>query len=140
MSLTLNLISELSHHHYVIDHCGRPATVAGEAINHFNQSCRYMSTYIHSYIVRLLYQTLTLTLIEFLIALLYICQNQKYPCAYFILKPAMALVQVFRGMNVIIFNRRAVPKGAQHKERLTDVSWITRAALNSVQFSLCCRC
>ena len=37
----------------------------------------------------------------------------------------MALVQVFRGMNVIIFNRCAVPKGAQYKERLTDVSWIT---------------
>lgn len=37
----------------------------------------------------------------------------------------MALVQVFREMNVIIFNRCAVPKGAQYKERLTDVSWIT---------------
>lgn len=60
-------------------------------------------------------------------ALLHVPQTHppKYHLAYFIKKQSVALVQVFRGMNVIIFNRCAVPKGAQYKERLTDVSWIT---------------
>lgn len=53
------------------------------------------------------------------------CGPPKYPLAYFIQKQSVALVQVYRGMNVIIFNRCVVPKGAQYKKRLTDVSWIT---------------
>lgn len=61
----------------------------------------------------------------FLNTLLHIFQTQKYPLAYFIEKHSMALFQVFRGMNVIIFSCCAVPKGNRHKGRLTDVNWIT---------------
>lgn len=52
-------------------------------------------------------------------------QDPQNILLHILLRKSVALVQVFRGMNVIIFNRCAVPKGAQCKERLTDVSWIT---------------